>query len=41
VDGRSISSYDNRNLEPDQRRNREELRLVSGRERQLLKIPDR
>jgi hypothetical protein len=28
-----------RNLEPDQRRNREELRFVSGR--QLLKLPDR
>ena len=26
-----------RNLEPDQRRNREERRLVSGRRRQLLK----
>jgi len=26
-----------RNLEPDQRRNREEWRLVSGRRRQLLK----
>jgi len=30
-----------RNLEPDQWRNREEWRLVSGRQRQLLKIPDR
>jgi len=30
-----------RNLEPDQRRNREEWRLVSGRWRQLLKKPDR
>jgi len=31
-----------RNLEPDQWRNREELRLVSGRRRQLLKKnPDR
>ena len=26
-----------RNLEPDQRRNREDWRLVSGRRRQLLK----
>ena len=30
-----------RNLEPDQWRKREEWRLVSGRQRQLLKIPDR
>jgi hypothetical protein len=30
-----------RNLEPDQWRKREEWRLVSERERQLLKIPDR
>jgi hypothetical protein len=30
-----------RNLEPDQWRNREEWRLVSGRQRQLLKTPDR
>jgi len=30
-----------RNLEPDQWRNREERRLVSGRQRQLLKKPDR
>ena len=30
-----------RNLEPDQWRNREEWRLVSGRQRELLKIPDR
>jgi hypothetical protein len=30
-----------RNLEPDQWRNREEWRLVSGRRRQLLKKPDR
>ena len=30
-----------RNLEPDQWRNREEWRLVSGRQRQLLKILDR
>jgi len=30
-----------RNLEPDQWRNRGEWRLVSGRQRQLLKIPDR
>ena len=29
-----------RNLERDQRRNREEWRLVSGRRRQLLKKPD-
>jgi hypothetical protein len=29
-----------RNLEPDQWRNREEWRLVSGTQRQLLKIPD-
>jgi len=29
-----------RNLEPDKWRNREEWRLVSGRQRQLLKIPD-
>ena len=28
-----------RNLEPEQRRNREEWRLVSGRRRQLLKKP--
>jgi len=28
-----------RNLKPDQRRNREEWRLVSGRRRQLLKKP--
>ena len=28
-----------RNLEPDQWRNREEWRLVSGRRRQLLKKP--
>ena len=37
VDGRSTSSHDNRNLEPDQWRNREEWLLVSGRRRQLLK----
>jgi hypothetical protein len=30
-----------RNLEPDQMRNREEWHLVSGRQRQLLKISDR
>ena len=30
-----------RNLEPDQWRNRGEWRLVSRRQRQLLKIPDR
>ena len=30
-----------RNLEPDQWRNRDEWRLVSGRRRQLLKKPDR
>ena len=30
-----------RNLEPDQWRNREEWRLVSGRRRQLLNKPDR
>jgi len=30
-----------RNLEPDQWRNREEWRLVSGSRRQLLKKPDR
>jgi len=30
-----------RNLEPDQWRNREEWRLVSGRQQQLLKILDR
>jgi hypothetical protein len=30
-----------RNLEPDQWRNREEWRLVSGRRRQLFKKPDR
>ena len=30
-----------RNLEPDQWRNREEWRLVSGRRRQLLKRTDR
>jgi hypothetical protein len=30
-----------RNLEPDQRINREEWCLASGRRRQLLKIPDR
>jgi len=30
-----------KNLKPDQWRNREEWRLVSGRWRQLLKIPDR
>ena len=30
-----------RNLEPDQWRNREEWRLVSGRRRQLFKNPDR
>ena len=30
-----------RNLEPDQWRNREEWRLVSGRRRQFLKKPDR
>jgi hypothetical protein len=30
-----------RNLEPDQWRNREEWCLVSGRQRQLLKILDR
>jgi len=30
-----------RNLEPDQWRNREEWRLVTGRQRQLLKTPDR
>ena len=30
-----------RNLEPDQWRNREEWRLGSRRQRQLLKIPDR
>jgi hypothetical protein len=30
-----------RNLEPDKWRNREEWRLVSGRQRQLLKTPDR
>jgi len=30
-----------RNLEPDQWRNRDKWRLVSGRQRQLLKIPDR
>jgi hypothetical protein len=30
-----------RNLEPDQWRNCEEWRLVSGRQRQLLKTPDR
>jgi len=29
-----------RNLEPDQWRNREEWRLISGRRRQLLKNPD-
>ena len=29
------------NLGPDQWRNREEWHLVSGRRRQLLKIPDR
>ena len=29
-----------RNLEPDQWRNREEWPLVSGRQQQLLKIPD-
>jgi len=29
-----------RNLEPDQWRNREKRRLVSGRRRQLLKKPD-
>jgi hypothetical protein len=36
VDGRSKSSHATRNLEPDQWRNREEWRLVSGRRRQLL-----
>src|SRR5215510_14710780 len=30
-----------RNLEPDQWRNREEWRLVSGRQRQLINKPDR
>jgi len=30
-----------RNLKPDQWRNREEWHLVSGRQRQLLKKPDR
>ena len=30
-----------RNLEPDQWRNREEWRLVSGRRRQLLIMPDK
>jgi hypothetical protein len=30
-----------RNLEPDQERNREEWRLVSGSQRQLIKKPDR
>jgi len=30
-----------RNLEPDQWRNREEWRLLSGRERHMLKVPDR
>jgi hypothetical protein len=30
-----------RNLEPDQWRNREEWRLVTGKQRQLLKIPYR
>jgi len=33
--------YTTRNLEPDQWRNREEWRLVSGRRQQLLKKPDR
>ena len=37
VDGRSTSSHTTRNFEPDQWRNREEWRLVSGRRRQLLK----
>ena len=36
VDGQSTSSHD-RNLEPDQWRNRYEWRLVSGRWRQLLR----
>jgi hypothetical protein len=30
-----------RHLEPDQLRNREEWRLVDGRQRQMLKILDR
>jgi hypothetical protein len=30
-----------RNLKPDEWRNREEWRLVSGRRQQLLKKPDR
>jgi hypothetical protein len=35
--GRSTSSHDTRKLEPDQWRNREKWRLVSGRQRELLK----
>jgi hypothetical protein len=41
VDGRCTRSHDNKNLEPDQWRGRQEWRLVPGRQRQLLKIPDR
>jgi hypothetical protein len=37
VEGRSTSSHETRNLEPDQWRNREEWRLVSGRQRLPLK----
>jgi hypothetical protein len=36
-----LATMTTRNLEPDQWRNREECRLVSGRQQQLLKIPDR